>query len=112
MIINTMSVDDDDDVPLQELKSAELRRPVFIQKCGLFIDPQRTWLGATPDGIVMDGQTGERLLCLEVMCPRKHWYSRVEDACRWDPDFCLEIQEDSQQQEDEQGGNRQVQNHL
>lgn len=75
----------------KEWKSASLRRTVTVQECGLFIDRQRHWLAASPDGIVTDELTGERLLCLEVKCPYKHRHSRVEDACREDRDFCLEI---------------------
>lgn len=77
----------------QEWKSASLRRTVSVQECGLFIDPKRHWLAASPDGIVTDKRTGERLLCLEVKCPYKHRDRRVEDACREDPMFCLEIRE-------------------
>lgn len=73
----------------QEWKSASLRRAVSVQECGLFIDTQRQWLAASPDGIVKDGQTGQWLL--EVKCPHKHRDRRVEDACREDRNFCLEI---------------------
>lgn len=62
-----------------------------VQECGLFIDAQRPWLAASPDGIVTDKETGQRLLCLEVKCPYKHKDRRVEDACREDRAFCLEI---------------------
>lgn len=75
----------------QVWKSASLRRPVLVQECGLFIDTQRHWLAASPDGIVTDGQTGQWLFCLEVKCPYKHRDRRVEDACREDRNFCLEI---------------------
>lgn len=59
----------------------------------MFIDARRPWLAASPDGIVMDRQTGQRLLCLEVKCPYKHRRRRVEDACRVDAAFCLETLE-------------------
>ncbi|XP_034721831.1 AP2-associated protein kinase 1-like, partial [Etheostoma cragini] len=72
----------------QELKTASLGRPVSVQDCGLFIDQQRSWLAASPDGIVTDSQTGRWLL--EVKCPYKHRHQWVEDACRDDPAFCLE----------------------
>ncbi|CAJ1066382.1 uncharacterized protein LOC117809835 [Xyrichtys novacula] len=78
----------------QGLKSAELGRSVTVRDCGLFIDSQRSWLAATPDGIVMDSLTGQWLICLEVKCPYKHRNSRVEDACREDKAFCLEIQDE------------------
>ncbi|RVE65312.1 hypothetical protein OJAV_G00134840 [Oryzias javanicus] len=76
----------------QELKSAVLGRPVSVQECGLYIDPERSWLAASPDGIVTDSRTGQRLLSLEVKCPFKHRHRRVEDACRDDPAFCLQLQ--------------------
>ena len=74
----------------QELKSASLRHPVKVQPCGLFINPRRVWLAASPDGIVEDEQTGERLLCL-VKCPYKHRENTLRVACL-DKDFCLELQ--------------------
>ncbi|XP_069390888.1 uncharacterized protein [Paralichthys olivaceus] len=79
----------------QRLKSSALGRPVAVQDCGLFIDAQRPWLAASPDGIVTDSRTGQWLLCLEVKCPYKHRQRRVEDACRDDPGFCLEIQDNA-----------------
>ncbi|XP_056229622.1 uncharacterized protein LOC130167441 [Seriola aureovittata] len=77
----------------QRLKSQALGRSVMVQDCGLFIDARRSWLAASPDGIVTDSRTGRWLLCLEVKCPYKHRHRRVEDACREDPAFCLEIQD-------------------
>ncbi|XP_043975845.1 uncharacterized protein LOC122832807 [Gambusia affinis] len=75
----------------QTLKSAALGRPVQVLECGLFIDGQRPWLAASPDGIVVDKRSGRRLLCLEVKCPYKHRHQSVEDACRDDPAFCLQL---------------------
>ncbi|XP_071351990.1 uncharacterized protein [Trachinotus anak] len=77
----------------QRQKSLALGWPVSVRDCGLFIDALRPWLAASPDGIVTDSRTGQWLLCLEVKCPYKHRQRRVEDACREDPAFCLEIQD-------------------
>lgn len=71
----------------QEQRSATLGCPVSVQDCGLFIDPDRPWLAASPDGIVTDGQWRR---CLEVKCPFKHRARSVEAAARDDPAFCLE----------------------
>uniref|UniRef100_A0A3P9QDN2 Uncharacterized LOC103475265 n=1 Tax=Poecilia reticulata TaxID=8081 RepID=A0A3P9QDN2_POERE len=79
----------------ETLKSAALGRPVRVLECGLFIDGQRPWLAASPDGIVVDAQSGRRLLCLEVKCPYKHRHRSVEDACRDDPYFCLQLDGDT-----------------
>ncbi|XP_013884212.1 uncharacterized protein LOC106532638 [Austrofundulus limnaeus] len=81
----------------QTLKMAALDRPVSVQDCGLFIDARRPWLAASPDGIVTDSRTGQWLLCLEVKCPYKHRNRRVEDACREDPTFCLQLQDKDEQ---------------
>lgn len=81
----------------QKLKSKSLGRAVRVQDCGLFIDPQRAWLAASPDGIVVDKQTGERLLCLEVKCPYKHRENTVRDACLQDSAFCLELDDGDDQ---------------
>ncbi|XP_053177503.1 uncharacterized protein LOC128360963 [Scomber japonicus] len=78
----------------QTLKTASLRSSVSVQDCGLFIDARRSWLAASPDGIVTDSRTGEWLLCLEVKCPYKHRHRRVEDACKDDPAFCLELRDE------------------
>uniref|UniRef100_A0A665UJ07 YqaJ viral recombinase domain-containing protein n=2 Tax=Echeneis naucrates TaxID=173247 RepID=A0A665UJ07_ECHNA len=78
----------------EKLKSQVLGHTVSVQDCGLFIDAQRSWLAASPDGIVKDSSTNQWLLCLEVKCPYKHRHRRVEDACREDRNFCLEIQDE------------------
>ncbi|XP_039633101.1 uncharacterized protein LOC120543849 [Perca fluviatilis] len=75
----------------QEMKSVALGRSVTVQSCGLFLDERRPWLAGSPDGIVTDSHTGQWLLCLEVKCPYKHRQRTVEEACRQDPAFCLEI---------------------
>ncbi|XP_059931851.1 uncharacterized protein LOC132474935 isoform X2 [Gadus macrocephalus] len=77
----------------QVLKSKLLGREVVVQDSGLFIDPKRPWLAASPDGIVIDKLSGQRMLCLEVKCPFKHKDRKVEEACKEDKDFCLQIQE-------------------
>ncbi|XP_029027751.1 uncharacterized protein LOC114868388 [Betta splendens] len=76
----------------QRLKSSALGGPISVQDCGLFIDADHPWLAASPDGIVTDSKSGQWVL--EVKCPYKHRRSRVEDACRDDPAFCLEIKKD------------------
>ncbi|MFT7803178.1 uncharacterized protein LOC108932272 [Arapaima gigas] len=72
------------------LKSQQLGRPVRVQECGLFVDPQRSWLAASPDGIVEDAKTSKPLLLLEIKCPYKHREHTVAVACE-DPTFCLEL---------------------
>lgn len=74
---------------MQKLKSHLLGHQVTVEACGLFIHAQRPWLAASPDGLVTDGP--DRWL-LEVKCPFKHRFKRVEDACKEDRNFCLEAE--------------------
>ncbi|XP_072318241.1 uncharacterized protein [Eucyclogobius newberryi] len=74
----------------QEQQSTALGRPLLVLDCGLFIDPARPWLAASPDGIVTDERTGQWLRCLEVKCPYKHRENSVLRAARDDKSFCLE----------------------
>ncbi|KAM9318945.1 uncharacterized protein KZ484_023255 [Pholidichthys leucotaenia] len=86
----------------QKFKSSALGRPISVQDCGLFIDPQRSWLAASPDGIVEDSRTGQQLLCLEVKCPYKHRQRTVEEACRSDTAFCLTMENKDRRQPGQQ----------
>ncbi|XP_063775715.1 uncharacterized protein LOC134911436 [Pseudophryne corroboree] len=67
---------------------------VQVEECGLFIHPTKTWLAASPDGIVKDKHTGEKLCLLEVNCPYKHKEHTIEEACK-DRNFCLALNGDS-----------------
>ncbi|XP_041126361.1 uncharacterized protein LOC121326848 [Polyodon spathula] len=73
----------------QELKSRELGRKVLVRDCGLFIHPDKQWLAASPDGVVVDAQTGETLGSVEIKCPFKHRGSTIKKACE-DKTFCLQ----------------------
>ncbi|XP_005484912.1 uncharacterized protein LOC135451752 [Zonotrichia leucophrys gambelii] len=69
-------------------------KPVQVEDCGLFIHPEKSWLAASPDGIIKDPATGKDLGLLEVKCPYKHRNRTVREACK-DKDFCLEVDGDS-----------------
>lgn len=75
-------------------KSQKGGKPVQVEDCGLFIHPEKTWLAASPDGIIKDAATGKDLGLLEVKCPYKHRNRTVREACK-DKDFCLEVDGDS-----------------
>lgn len=44
-------------------------RDVHLQSAGLFVDPQRPWLGASPDAIVFDALEDPPWGCVEIKCP-------------------------------------------
>lgn len=69
-------------------------REVKVEECGLFIHPTKTWLAASPDGIVKDKTTGEKLCILEVKCPYKHKDHTIREACL-DSNFCLALNGDA-----------------
>lgn len=73
----------------EAIKSSKSREPVTVKGCGIYIDKKKTWLAASPDGILQDPRTGKDLAVLEVKCPYKHRNNTVTDACK-DKNFCLE----------------------
>ncbi|XP_051874104.1 uncharacterized protein LOC127571607 [Pristis pectinata] len=73
----------------EKLKSEGRQREVEVQPCGLFIDPAKNWLAASPDGVVVDKATKNVVGLLEVKCPYKHRNHTITKACE-DRDFCLE----------------------
>ncbi|XP_053315958.1 uncharacterized protein LOC128483709 [Spea bombifrons] len=78
----------------ERLMSRSTGREVEVEDCGLFIHPNKNWLAASPDGIVRDKKTGEKLCILEVKCPYKHRQHTIREACA-DPNFCLKQDGDS-----------------
>ncbi|KAK2530921.1 nucleolar and coiled-body phosphoprotein 1 [Columba livia] len=78
----------------EQLKSREVGSPVRVEDCGLFIDREKNWIAASPDGIIKEVATGKTLGLLEVKCPYKHRNRTVREACK-DKDFCLEVNGDS-----------------
>ncbi|XP_032887600.1 uncharacterized protein LOC116979827 [Amblyraja radiata] len=83
---------DNEPVALQQyekLKSKEMKREVEVRPCGLFIDPAKNWLAASPDGVVQDKKTKTTVGLVEVKCPYKHRNHTVTEACE-DRYFCLE----------------------
>ncbi|XP_054840043.1 uncharacterized protein LOC129332807 [Eublepharis macularius] len=77
----------------EALKSTKTKS-VTVDNCGIFIDKDKSWLAASPDGIVREAKTGKPLSVLEVKCPYKHRDKTVTDACK-DKDFCLKKEGES-----------------
>ncbi|XP_069474921.1 uncharacterized protein [Ambystoma mexicanum] len=72
----------------QQLKTKNGNGHVKVEDCGLYIHPEKTWLAASPDGIVKDSSTGKPIGLVEVKCPYKHKDHTIRDACK-DDKFCL-----------------------
>ncbi|KAJ7324699.1 hypothetical protein JRQ81_017719 [Phrynocephalus forsythii] len=78
----------------EALKSSKGERSVKVDDCGLFVDKNKTWLAASPDGVVREAGTGKEIGLVEVKCPYKHRDKTVTEACK-DKTFCLEKTGDS-----------------
>ncbi|XP_068001253.1 uncharacterized protein [Melanerpes formicivorus] len=78
----------------EQLKSQAVGKPVRVEDCGLFINQEKKWIAASPDGIIKEAATGKALGLLEVKCPYKHRNRTVQEACK-DKDFCLKVDGDS-----------------
>ncbi|XP_032886882.1 uncharacterized protein LOC116979477 [Amblyraja radiata] len=79
-----------DPVTLQQYvkrKSLEMEQEIEVRPCGLFIDPTKNWLAASPDGVVQYKLTKTKVGLVEVVRPYNHRNHTVTEACK---DFCLE----------------------
>ncbi|XP_020366468.1 uncharacterized protein LOC109911545 [Rhincodon typus] len=73
----------------EKLKSEAIGHQVCVRSCGLFVDPEKHWLAASPDGVVVDKATGDTIGLVEIKCPYKHKNHTINKACE-DKTFCLE----------------------
>ncbi|XP_078266043.1 uncharacterized protein LOC144599179 [Rhinoraja longicauda] len=73
----------------EKLKPEVVKGEVEVRPCGLFIDPAKNWLAASPDAVVLDKLTRTKVSLVEVKCPYKHRNHTIAEACE-DRNFCLE----------------------
>mgnify|MGYP000527250487 CR=1 FL=1 len=66
-----------------------IRRPVNVLKSGLVVSLDAPYLGASPDGKVIDNGCSIPFGLLEVKCPEKKFLVTPQDACS-DTNFFLE----------------------
>ena len=64
---------------------------VRLEKCGLVIDPNAPWLGASPDRKVVDYLAESPFGIMEIKCPEKHKDEDPLTACH-DPHFCCKLE--------------------
>ena len=60
-----------------------------VRQCGLYISPEHSYIGASPDGICQCDCCGTG--CLEIKCPYSSRFSTVEDAMQKEKNFCIYI---------------------
>lgn len=51
------------------LQSKTGGKKLEVRECGTFINPQYPWLGCSPDGLILDSETGRIVRLLEIKCP-------------------------------------------
>lgn len=66
-----------------------LKHDVTIYECGLVVNPAYPYLGASPDGKILDNTAPEPFGLMEIKCPYKYRNSTPEEASQ-NEDFCLE----------------------
>ena len=64
---------------------------VTVKQCGFFIHPQEPWLGASPDGVVIDHCCTPSKGLLEIKCPYSIREITPREACDTVPSFYCTI---------------------
>lgn len=63
-----------------------LGHQVTVKSCGLFVDPETPWLGASPDRVVHDPAEDPPHGIVEIKCPHSLYNKTVEELTH--ADFC------------------------
>ena len=75
---------DHEEFALAELNNILAESGEEVEQCGLFVDTDKCFLAASPDGLV----GGEAVV--EVKCPHQCESERLEWLAGHDPSFCLQ----------------------
>ena len=68
------------------------KKKVTVEKCGFIIHPKHGWLGASPDGCVVDTACDEPNGIVEIKCPYSKRDVTPEEACK-DINFYCEFKD-------------------
>jgi hypothetical protein len=60
-----------------------------VQECGFFVHPQKEWLGASPDGVVLDPTYNPSDGLLEIKCPYSIRDAHPLEACYDTSFYCF-----------------------
>ena len=66
-----------------------IRRPIQLFKCGLVVIQDAPFLGATPDGKVIEACNDDKYGLVEIKCPHTKFHVTPLEACS-DASFCCE----------------------
>lgn len=72
-------------------KKLKFNQNVTVMEKGLYISSTCGYLGASPDGLV---KNGDEFYLIEVKCPYKYRFQTVDDACK-DKSFCCFLDENN-----------------
>ena len=75
-------------VALEQYATQSLNEYQFVIKSGLVINPAWPWLGASPDGVVVEH--GKAIGATEIKCPFKQRDMSIDDAIKM-KEFCLTL---------------------
>ena len=67
-------------------------QPVAVRSCGLVLDTNHRYLGASPDGMVFDSTASPRYGLLEIKCPFSAYTKKltIDQAANEDRSFCVQ----------------------
>ncbi|KAM7305554.1 uncharacterized protein ISCGN_015451 [Ixodes scapularis] len=75
-----------------------LGHQVTVSGCGLFVDPEAPWLGASPDRIVYDPAEDPPHGIVEIKCPSSLWLKTADELEHLD--FCSKVDQDQSKLKD------------
>ena len=64
-----------------------------VAECGFVIHPEKSWLGTSPDGVVVDPASNASNGLLEIKCSYTVREKLPEEACQY-PSFYCSLSED------------------
>ena len=70
----------------------KLKRDVHIRECGLVVQPSLFWLGASPDGLIIDKTDNAGIGLIEIKCPKTKKGSTPQQLLD-DKSFYIEMQD-------------------
>ncbi|KAM7298483.1 uncharacterized protein ISCGN_019078 [Ixodes scapularis] len=75
-----------------------LGHQVTVSGCGLFVDPEAPWLGASPDRIVYDPAEDPPHGIMEIKCPSSLWLKTTDELEHLE--FCSKVDQDQSKLKD------------
>lgn len=70
------------------VEKLQFKEKVSVTSCGLFLDCEYAFLGASPDGIVTSSDEDRSKRLVEVKCPYKYRHTTIAETCKCSSFYC------------------------